>query len=205
MTRRLAALTAAALATIALTGCSDDPDTPEPTGSGSVSVTSGDDSATASPTSSPSPSLEDRSAELLEGAAPLTEIARTRAAKGSSFAGSTFTFYQLTRSDASTLLVWRVSGGKGSSSPSDANVRRWENYPVMVADAKEYSVVTFDKEVDGWSALSNPILRITSGSAAPPQSALYPPLPAGTSSVTLTSPWFADVEVPVTEAATAAG
>lgn len=32
-----------------------------------------------------------------------------------------------------------------------------------------------------------------------PQGALYPPLPKGTASVVLTSPWFADVTVRVSQ------
>lgn len=187
-------LASAALVALALTGCTDDPTSPESSGSASGSA-----SASGSVSPSASPRLQDRSAELLSGAAPLTEIARATAAPGSSYAGSTFTFYQLTRSEASTVLVWRVTGGADSSS-RDALVRQWENYPVMVAGGKEYSVVTFDKQDDGWSAVSNPALRLDDGTEAPPQYALYPPLPAGTTEVTLKGPWFASVTVPVTDA-----
>lgn len=189
-------LASAALVALALTGCTDDPTSPDPSGSASGSASA---SGSGSGSPSASPSLQDRSAELLSGAAPLTEIARATAAPGSSYAGSTFTFYQLTRSDASTVLVWRVTGGTGSSS-RDALVRQWEYYPVMVAGGKEYSVVTFDKQDDSWSAVSNPALRLDAGTQAPPQYALYPPLPAGTTEVTLKSRWFASVKVPVTDA-----
>ena len=71
----------------------------------------------------------------------------------------------------------------------------------MVTGGKKYAVITFDKQHDRWSAVSNPALRIDAGEMAPPQSALYPPLPAGTTEVTLIGPWFADVTVPVTDLA----
>ena len=196
MTRRLlAALAGAALAATLLGACSFDPGTPDHTAPGSASGTAG-----ASPAVSASPTPQDQSAAVVGAAAPLRSIATTRARPDSTFAGSTFTFYRLTRTDASTLLVWRVTGGTSYSSASDALVVRWERYPVMVAGGKKYSIVTFLQQDDGWSAVSNPILRIDRGQEAPPQSALYPPLPAGTTEVTLTGPWFADVKVPVTVA-----
>ncbi len=197
MTRcRPAAIAGAALAATLLGGCSFEPGTPDPTTSRSASGAAG-----ASPSVSASSTPQDQSAAVVGAAAPLTAIATTRARPDSSFAGATFTFYRLTRTGASTLLVWRVAGGTGYSSPRDANVRAWENYPVMVAGGKKYAIVTFVKQDDGWSALSNPILSVDSGQEAPPQSALYPPLPAGTTEVTLTGPWFADVTVPVTDLA----
>ncbi|QKE85402.1 hypothetical protein [Arthrobacter sp. NEB 688] len=196
MTRRsLALLAGAALVATVLGGCTDDPPPTDPSPSASGSASGG-------PSASASATPQDRSAAVVGGAAPLTEIATTKARASSSFEGATFGFYRLTRSDSSTLLVWRVTGGDGASSPRDANIRFWEKYPVMVAGGKKYSVVTFDKQDDGWSALSDPALRLSQGLESPPISALYPPLPAGTTEVTLTSPWFADVKVPVTDAAT---
>ncbi|WP_404352954.1 hypothetical protein LG324_08665 [Phycicoccus jejuensis] len=196
MTRRpLAALAGATLVAAVLGGCTDDPAPTDPSPSGTGTASGG-------PSASASPTPQDRSAAVVDGAAPLAEIATTKAKASSSFEGATFGFYRLTRSDSSTLLVWRVTGGDGSSSARDANIRFWEKYPVMVTGGKKYSVVTFDKQNDGWSALSDPALRLSQGVESPPVSALYPPLPAGTTEVTLTSPWFDDVTVPVTDAAT---
>ena len=192
--RLLAALTGAALAATVLGGCTFEPGKPDPTASGSASGAPG-----GRPSASASPTPNDQSSAVVGGAAPLTQIATTRARPESTYAGATFTIYQLTRTDASTLLVWRVTGADGSNS-NDANVRAWEKYPVLVTGGKRYSVITFDKQRDGWSAVSNPALRVNPGQEAPPQSALYPPLPADTTEVTLTGPWFADVKVPVTDA-----
>ena len=192
--RRHAALAATALAAALLGGCSFEPGDPDPPASGSASGAPG-----SSPPVSASPTAQDQSSAVVGGAAPLTQIATSRARPDSSYAGATFTFYQLTRTDASTLLIWRVTGGTGNSNSNDANVRAWEKYPVLVTGGKKYSVITFDKQDDGWAAVSNPALRIDAGEMAPPQSALYPPLPAGTTEVTLAGPWFADVRVPVTD------
>ena len=201
MTRQLlTAIAGAALAATVLGGCSFEPGTPDPTTSGSASGAPG-----GSPSASASPTPQDQSSAVVGAAAPLTEIATTRARPDSSYAGATFTIYRLTRTDASTLLVWRVTGGTGNSNSNDANVRAWENYPLMVTGGKKYAVITFDKQQDGWAAVSNPALKVDAGQEAPPQSALYPPLPAGTTEVTLTGPWFADVKVPVTEVTTATG
>jgi len=196
--RRLAAaaIAGAALATTVLAGCTFEPGTPDPTASGSAPGAPG-----GSPSASGSPTPQDQSSAVVGGAAPLTQIATTRAKASSSFRGATFTVYQLTRTDASTLLVWRITGGTGYSSTTDASVRFWEKYPVLVTGGRKYSVIAFDKRDDGWSAVSNPVLKVDSGHEAPPQSALYPPLPAGTTEVTLSGPWFADVKVPVTDAA----
>ena len=200
MTRRpLAAIAATAVAATVLGGCTFSPGTPDPTASKSASGAPG-----GSPSASASPTAQDQSSAVVGGAAPLTQIATTPAKASSSYRGATFGFYRLTRSDTSTLLVWRVTGATGASS-RDSNVRFWEKYPVMVAGGKKYSVITFDKQDDGWSALSDPALRLTQGVETPPISALYPPLPAGTTEVTLTSPWFADVKVPVTDATPANG
>ena len=198
--RLLAAIPGAALAATVLAGCSFEPGSPDPATSGSASgAPSG--APDGSPAASAPPTPQDQSSAVVGGAAPLTQIATTRARSDSSYAGSTFTFYRLTRTDASTLLVWRVTGAGGNSSSNDANVRAWENYPVMVAAGKKYSVVAFDKQDDGWSAVSNPALALPEGAETPPISALYPPLPPGTSEVKLTGPWFADVTVPVTDLA----
>ena len=174
-----------------LTGCAVEAPTPTPTSGAS---------SPAVPGPSATPALQDRSTEVVDAAAPLVAIATTAAKPSSSFVGSTFTFYRLTRSDSSTLLVWRITGGERAGA-ADANVRFWERYPVVVTGGKRYSVVTFDKQDAGWSAVSDPALRIVSGADTPPVSALYPPLPAGTTTVTLTSPWFDDVDVPVTDVA----
>lgn len=197
---RLATVATLTLAATLLTGCADDPPTPDASASPRISGSaSGTGSTSTSPSPSPSPSLQDRSSQVVDGVQTLEPIATTTARPDSTFAGSTFTIYRLTRTDTSTLLVWRVTGGDTHSSPRDAGVRSWEKYPVMVTAGKRYFVVTFDKQGDGWSALSDRIVRIDKGEQTPPQAALYPPLPPGTTQVTLASAWFHDVTVPVTD------
>ena len=163
--RRLTAIAGAALAATLLGGCSFEPGTPDPTASGSASGAAG-----ASPSVSASPTPQDQSAAVVGAAAPLTAIATTRARPDSSFAGATFTIYRLTRTDASTLLVWRVTGGTGYTSPSDALVVRWEMYPVMVTAGKKYSVVTFVKQQRRLGGRVEPRLLIPPGDETPPQS-----------------------------------
>jgi hypothetical protein len=184
-----AAATAAALV---LSGCTGGDD-PKPTGSGATSgATSSSSSSSAS-----APELQDRSAALLEGAATEpTPIATTKAKASSTFKGSTFTFVRLTRTDSSTVLAWQVTGGAGSN-PNDANDGFWERYPVLRTKDADYSVVTFQQGTNEWVSVSNPVLKLSAGDKAPLQSAIYPPLPAGTTSVTVRSPWFEDVTVPV--------
>ncbi len=130
-----------ALAATLLGACSFEPGTPEPTASGSAPSV-----GRASPSASTSPIPTDQSAAVVGAAAPLTKIATTRARPDSTYAGATFTIYRLTRTDASTLLVWRVTGGTGYTSAADANVRAWEKYPVMVTGGKKYSAIAFDKQ-----------------------------------------------------------
>ncbi|MGL4176970.1 MAG: hypothetical protein ACRCSN_12925 [Dermatophilaceae bacterium] len=165
---------------------------------GGTSNRSGGSAST--PSAAPSSAAPaDRSGEVVGAAAPLTAVATTKGKASSTFAGATFTIYGLNRTDSSTLLTWRVTGG-GDSNSNDANVRAWENWPVLVAGGREYSVITFDKGDTNspWAALSNPVLRLDDGKEAPPQTALYPPLPAGTTEVTVRGVWFNDVKVPVT-------
>jgi hypothetical protein len=194
MTRHLWVFpTAAAVTALALSGCTGDkPDTDPSSSKPSTSSASGTPS-------SRSPALKDRSAEVVDGAAPLTPIATSKAKATSTFKGSTFTFYRLTRTDTSTELVWQVTGGPQSNS-NDAVDDAWERYPVLRTKDADYWVVTFQQTPIDWVSVSNPALRLSNGVKAPLQSALYPPLPAGTTSITLRSPWFEDVTVPVSAA-----
>lgn len=177
------------LAALTLSGCTgDDPPPRTDNSSGTPRTSTG-----ASPTA---PDLQDRSAEVLDSAAPLASVATTKGRSSSSFRGATFTIHALTGNTASTLLQWSVTGGPGTNS-NDAIVGFWEKYPTMVVGGQEYSVVTFEKEKDSWAAVSNPFLPMRDGTTSPPQTALYPPLSQGTTKVTLKSEWFEDVTVPV--------
>lgn len=182
----------AALAALALSGCTGQDPTPSPDGTPTGS------SSTASATPS-GPVLKDRSAEVLDATVPLESVATTKARSSSTFRGSTFVIHSLTRNGASALLEWSVTGGPGTNS-NDANVAFWANYPVLLSGSKRYSVVTFEGKLNGWAAVSNPFLPLREGITSPPQTALYPPLPEGTTEVTLQGDWFEDVKVPVTTA-----
>lgn len=193
---RLAMILGGALLTGGLlAGCTSDDD-PQP----KDSTSSG--SSGSSPSGSATTELKDRSSEVLANPPTKTAIATTKAKESSTFRGSTFTFYGLSRTDTGTILTYTVTGGTGSSSPTDSLPRAWENSPTLLTPTHAYRVVTFKEETEDWAAVANPIYSIDQGKESAPLDVLYPPLPEGTTSVKLTGPWFQDVTVPVTDATT---
>lgn len=179
--------------TILLSGCTG--------GGGQQPPSSQPSSAASTPATPPAtPTLADRSDEVLAQPPTPTALATTPAKTTSSFRGSTFTIYGLSRSDTTTILTYTVTGGTEHASPSDALPRSWENAPQLETPTHAYRVVTFQQESGEWAAVANPIYRIEPGKESGPLTVLYPPLPAGTATVTLRGPWFEDVSVPVTDA-----
>ena len=197
--RALPALVGAGvLCVTVLSGCTGDAAT-KPTGSAASSASPSVSTSAASG----SAALEDRSREVLAAPPTLTPLATTKARPTSSFRGSTFTFYRISRTDSSTIVTYSVTGGSGHSSASDSLPRSWENAPTMLTPTHAYRVVTFQNdEGQDWAAVANPTYRIDKGTEAGPLYMLYPPLPLGTTSVKLTGPWFEDVTVPVTDVST---
>lgn len=193
---RLAMILGGALLTGGLlAGCTSDDD-PQP----KDSTSSG--SSGSSPSGSATTELKDRSSEVLANPPTMTSIGTAKAKESSTFRGSTFTFYALTRTDTATILTYTVTGGTGSSSPTDSLPRAWEKSPALVTPTHIYRVVTFQEESKDWAAVANPIYRIDAGKESAPLDVLYPPLPKGTTSVKLTGPWFQDVTVAVTDMTT---
>ena len=188
---RIGAACTLALA-LALTGCS---------GSGSTDPTPSGDGKLPPSSASASPTPSDRSQQIL--ALPsLPTIGTTKASPDSSFRGSTFTIHTLTATPAGTVLTFSVNAGAGYSSPSDGLSARWENYPRLTTPTAAYYPATFLKEPgtsSPWAAVSNHYASIDKDrGAGMPWTVLYPPLPADTTTVTLTSQWFTTVTVPVT-------
>ncbi|QIK71270.1 hypothetical protein G7070_01935 [Propioniciclava coleopterorum] len=190
--RSLRVLGATLAGTILLSGCTGGGQQPPPSG--------GPPSAAPTAATPPAtPTLVDRSDEVLAQPPTLTAVATTQAKPTSSFRGSTFTIYGLSRSDTATILTYTVTGGTEHASPSDALPRAWEKAPRLETPTHSYRVVTFQQESGEWAAVANPIYRIEPGKESGPLTVLYPPLPAGTGTVTLRGLWFEDVSVPVTD------
>lgn len=196
--RALPALVGAGLLCVTVfAGCTGDAET-KPTGSGASSASPSVSTSAASG----SAAFGDRSREVLAAPPTLSPLATTKSRSTSSFRGSSFTFYRISRTDSSTIVVYTVTGGTGFSSPSDSLPAGWENAPTMLTPTHAYRVVTAQDEFQDWEAVANPAFSIDPGEETGPLYMLYPPLPKGTTSVTLSGPWFEDVTVPVTDVST---
>ena len=180
-------LTVAASAGLLLAGCNE----------GGGTTPSPDASGTSSSTASRSPALKDRSAEVMAGMTAPTEVARTKGKAASELDGATLVIYSLTRTDTSTVLTFALTGP--GSGPRLAP-GHWPRFPVLKTDKDTYPPVTWLKEPtaeDPWYVVHNPMMWPKADVLTPPQTVLYPSLPAGTTSITLTGTWFEDVTVAV--------
>ncbi|NHA69452.1 hypothetical protein [Phycicoccus flavus] len=182
--RRRVTPVAGLLLAVALTGCTGEASPPDPTSSPSLTLAK-----------SPTPTDAGPTAEFLE--VPETRaIASTPARDDSSYSGATFTILKVEASARSTLVVWSATHPRTLSAGSDFDVAEWRNFPVLGTKRKAYSVLTYETSTGGTECVC---VDMRAMRAEPnPQGALYPPLPRDTTSVTLTSPWFEDVTVPVT-------
>ncbi len=144
---------------------------------------------------SPTPSDVGPTADFLD-LEELRPLATTPARDDSSYSGATFTILEVRTSKRSTLVVWSAAHPRTLSAGSDFDVRGWRNFPVLSTKSRSYSVLTYEATT---GEVECACVDMRAMRAEPnPQGALYPPLPADAASVTLSSPWFRDVTVPVT-------
>jgi len=180
--RRLARASVAAAATLALVGCSSS-GTPTPSPSLSLAPT-------------PTPSDVGPLAPFLS----IDEdqpIATTTAKDDSSYSGATFSILRLEARAESTLLVWTATHPRTLAAGSDFDITKVDNFPVLQTKTDRFAVLTYQTPTGQRQCVCSDmrVMRAESN----PQGALYPPLPKGTASVVLTSPWFADVTVRVSQ------
>ncbi|GIL35668.1 hypothetical protein LG324_08675 [Phycicoccus jejuensis] len=176
-----AAVTALAAA-LALGGCTADEGTPAPEPSLTLAK-------------SPTPTDVGPTADFLDVEED-RPLATTPARDDSSYSGATFAILEVRSTERSTLVVWSATHPRTLSAGSDFDVTAWRNFPVLSTKSRAYSVLTYEATT---GQVECACVDMRAMRAEPnPQGALYPPLPADTASVTLTSPWFRDVTVPVT-------
>ncbi|MBR7742643.1 hypothetical protein KC207_04995 [Phycicoccus sp. BSK3Z-2] len=181
MPSRLSA--AAIAAALALAGCSGE------------SASSPSASPTLTIARSPTPTSAGPTADFVE-APEYRPLATTTAREGSSYSGATFEILRLESDERSTLLVWSATHPRTVRAGSDFDVRLWESFPVLNTKRKAFSVLTYETPTGETQCVC---VDMRAMRAEPnPQGAMYPPLPENVTSVTLTSPWFGDVTVPVT-------
>lgn len=180
--RSRAAAAAAAMALVATAGCSG-PQPPEPVPSVSLTLAKEPTPASAGPTADFLTLPDDK------------PLATTPARDGSSYSGATFSILRVEADERSTLVVWSATHPRTLSAGSDFDVRDWRSFPVLTTRSRTYAVLTYETPTGDTQCVCVDMRAVR---AEPnPQGALYPPLPQGTTSVTLTSPWFHDVTVPV--------
>lgn len=182
--RSAAAVVGAALVAAALAGCTS-AQAPDPTPSVSLTLAKSPTPTSAGPTA---PFLDPPDEQAL---------ATTPARDDSSYSGATFTILRVESDARSTLVVWSATHPRTLSAGSDFDVTLWRNFPVLTTRTQTFSVLTYETPTGGTACVCVDMRGMRAEQN--PQGALYPPLPAGTSSVTLTSPWFDDVTVPVTQ------
>ena len=161
-----------------------------------------DSSPSASGSGSRSPSVSATTLQDQSAAGMLlpTPVASAAAKADSSMSGGTFEIYGVTRTETSTLLTFSFTS-HGGASTRDMNHRQWTLLPTLKTATSTFLPVLYDgqdaSDTDPYSAVYNPTLGAKDGVPTPPQTILYPPLPADVTSVTLTGAWFDDVTVPV--------
>ncbi|MGL4742799.1 MAG: hypothetical protein ACRCXL_00210 [Dermatophilaceae bacterium] len=164
-----------------------------------VAGCAGDDGvAEPSPTLAVSPTPADAGPPagfLTRGEEP-RPLATTAARDESSYSGATFSIVSVETDARSTLVVWSATHPRTLSAGADFDVRAWRNFPVLTSKTQAFSVLTYETST---GAVECVCVDMQAMRAEPnPQGALYPPLPKGVTSVRVTSPWFAEVTVPVT-------
>ncbi|MGL4176972.1 MAG: hypothetical protein ACRCSN_12935, partial [Dermatophilaceae bacterium] len=122
-------------------------------------------------------------------------LATTPARDDSSYSGATFSVLSVETDARSTLVVWSATHPRTLSAGADFDVRGWRSFPVLTTKTQAFSVLTYETSTGATECVC---VDMRSMRAEPnPQGALYPPLPKGVTSVTITSPWFVAVTVPV--------
>lgn len=180
--RPTALLAAVAAAVVLLSGC---------TGGSAAQDT---DTLTLAP--SPTPTDLGPTVGFLDDAEEPQPLATTPARDDSSYSGATFTILQVRTDDRSTLLVWSATHPRTLAAGSDFDVTAWRSFPVLTTERKTYPVLTYRAPTGQTQCVCVDMRALRA--EANPQGALYPPLPKGTTAVTLTSPWFEPVTVRVT-------
>ena len=126
-----------------------------------------------------------------------TQIAERAAKDDSSYSGATFSILRLEARAESTLLVWTATHPRTLAAGSDFDITKVDNFPVLQTKTDRFAVLTHQTPTGQRQCVCSDVRVMRAESN--PQGALYPPLPKGTASVVLTSPWFADVTVRVSQ------
>ncbi|MFT3876631.1 MAG: OmpA family protein [Propioniciclava sp.] len=184
--RRLA--TFGLIAALALTGCTPGTPTPSPTSAGLVT---------------PSGATQDAATRLVrEGAPALPQVIATATfATDHDYAGCELAFFSVTATDASTVVTWGPRCGDREPATIFTRESPRQEPPALRVGDDTYKVTQFQDITYSVAATLRQNLSPWGGfqPEARPSSALYAPLPAGTTSVEITSPAFtAPVTVPVT-------
>ena len=163
-------------------------------------------SATSSGSPSAAASTPDATALVRSGAALPVEVASIPMnRKASSIPGSTFHVFGVVASSTSTVVIWSVTK-PSTRLPVASHLdpsQDFQNIPVLSAGDTKYRVVRYRNLADtdkikALRGLSSTTSNYTNTEPRPSWT-VYPPLPAGTASVTLTSPLFTkSLTVPVT-------
>jgi hypothetical protein len=138
-----------------------------------------------------------RAVAALEADALSTQIAERAAKDDSSYSGATFSILRLEARAESTLLVWTATHPRTLAAGSDFDITKVDNFPVLQTKTDRFAVLTHQTPTGQRQCVCSDVRVMRAESN--PQGALYPPLPKGTASVVLTSPWFADVTVRVSQ------
>lgn len=185
----------AALLAIVVSGCTEDSDTPPQTG---TSTTGGQTPTEAAP-AEPS----DQSAAIL-GAfqmsrEPLAEVTGAWEARASvSRSDVTLRVYAVDAYPDTTRLTFDLFNVDGS--PLDYNLwHHWENFPQIATEEGRAAFVNTYTYTSKDNPPARGLFSITAGTRSDfaPLTAQYPPLPAGTSQVEITTPGLGSMTVPV--------
>ena len=170
-----------------------------------LAVAVGGCSAGSSSTPTPSPSLTlAKTPTPAEAGPPATfftdldrePIATTRAREDSSYSGATFSIVSLETDARSTVLVWSATHPRTLEAGRDFDVTKWQSFPVITTPTTLVRPLTYTPPGGTRRCVCTDLRAMRADPN--PQGALYPPLPKSIVSVTLTSPWFEPVTVPVT-------
>lgn len=204
MRPRLFLLLLIGLLTAACTGAP--PSSPSSAQAGSPAASTAAPVASASQTSTPPATTPDATALVRVGAGLPTEVASVPMnRKASSFLGSTFHVFGVVASPTSTVVIWSVTN-PSTRLPVSSHLdpyQDFQNIPVLTVGDTKYRLVRYRNlantdKTKALRGLSSTTSNYTNTEARPSWT-VYPPLPAGTASVTLTSPLFTKpLSVPVT-------